>query len=208
MTRICLAGALVVLVATGCEKGEETEAADKPDKSTEPVEQEPEPPPEPPPTFMELDLAGALADLKPEIVDSVDNYSDGQLKLTLWATKKLSWDDVDVAKNETSAARIKKDSEPEIGKRMCLKGRIVQIWKEDANGEKVFRGLIRQGYKPTSFIAVGSTGDLVEKSRARFCGLVAGNYAFQNVGGGQTQTVLLIGMFDLAENHGNSAEAN
>lgn len=201
---------VAALSASACEKNETagSEAEANQGTTSAPTPEVELPPEPPPPKLTDLSLAEVLDKIRPEITDAVDSYSSGQIKLVLWAAVKLKWADVDVRKNETSEALVKKDSGPQVGKRMCVKARISQIMKDEADGKKIFTGLLMRGYRPTSFIAVGSTGELVERSRARFCGLVAGNYAFRNVGGGQTQTVLLVGMFDLPENRGAAAEAD
>ena len=63
--------------------------------------------------------------------------------------------------------------------------------------------------KKVSFFAVQSTGDLVEGSRARLCGVVTGRYSYSNTGNGTTHAVKVVGVFDLAENRsaGTSAPA-
>jgi hypothetical protein len=193
---------LVLLSALSCDKADSDPRPASSAEAPDPVPEEPTEPEKPPePALADLSFEDAIAVIGPKMSDSVDAYSDGQVMLTLWATKALTWGDVFVKRDETSLAKIAKDSEPERGKRMCLSGtRVIQIMADRADDAKIFRGLLSYRYKPVSFIAVGSTGELVERSRARFCGIVAGNHAFSNVSGGQTQTALLIGMFDLPEN--------
>ncbi len=60
--------------------------------------------------------------------------------------------------------------------------------------------MMADGMVPVHYVAPGSTGELVEGSRAKLCGIVAGLHFFQNVSGGQTQAVEVAGVFDLPEN--------
>lgn len=63
-----------------------------------------------------------------------------------------------------------------------------------------FGGMYDEAGKLYRFIAVGSTGALVESSRAKFCGVVVGQQHYQNSAGGVAHSVQLVGMFDLPEN--------
>ena len=133
--------------------------------------------------------------------DRVDELSEGSVMLAFWLAAHGSWEDVAVRRDETSFLKVKKDSTAEIGKRMCVRGRVIQISRAGAD-LPVFEGnLMLPGFKVANFLSFGSTGELVEHSRARFCGFVTGRYAFSNVSGGQTQAVQLVGAFDLPENH-------
>lgn len=46
----------------------------------------------------------------------------------------------------------------------------------------------------------GDTGDLVQNSAARICGIVTGVSDYANTGGGQTPSVTIVGLFDLPAN--------
>ena len=48
-----------------------------------------------------------------------------------------------------------------------------------------------------AFVALGTTGDLIKRSRTKFCGAVIGAAG---------DAVLLVGMFDLPENRGPIVE--
>jgi hypothetical protein len=144
------------------------------------------------------DLEPAIAQVKPEMTDTDDEVSPGALMLTIWAAAHLRWSDVAVRRNETSFALVHKDPDAARGKRMCARGMIIQIQKEDLGEAAAFSGLLLSGYSHIlSFFAVGSTGELVERSHARFCGVVIGTYDYSNSGGGKGHAVSMVGMFDL-----------
>lgn len=149
----------------------------------------------------------ALEMVRPEMTDTRDEISPGAMLMSLWGASHMRWEDVGVAKNETSFALVQKDSDAARGKRMCTKGTIIQIAKEDLGESKVFEGLMLTNYSDiTRFVAVGSTGNLVGRSRARFCGVVIGTYDYENSGGGVGHAIALVGMFDLKENRTSSAQ--
>lgn len=92
----------------------------------------------------------------------------------------------------TSIGEVRKDPAPHRGKLVEVQGSIVQIRREGA----FFQGLLMgNGFKPIHFITPGSTDKLVEDSRASFVGLFAHQYAFANVAGGETQSIVLVGHF-------------
>lgn len=144
----------------------------------------------------------AIAVTRPHMGDTHDEMSDGAFLLGMWAAENLRWQDVHVEDDETSFGMIKKHSEPERGKRMCWTGRIVQIAREDL-GEAggVYTGLLMtRRHDIIHFVAAGSTGELVEESRARFCGAATGQYSYSNSGGGTSHAVQMVGMFRVPEN--------
>lgn len=198
--------AVAAVLAHGCSKEPSTDA--KADPPSKPGEAAPAtavaPPPEPTP----LDriqrastLAEALAVSGPLMSDTRDEQSAGTILLTVWAAAHLQWSDVAVARNETSFALVKKDSDEARGKRMCASGQLIQIAKQDVGNDKVYSGLLITGNSDLlSFFAAGTTGALVERSRARFCGIVTGTYDYANSGGGVGHAIAAVGMFDLPGN--------
>lgn len=146
-------------------------------------------------------LAEAMRLALPLMGDTTDKASDGAMLLSLWAMKHMRWSDVGVPKNETSTARIHKDSDAERGKRLCVGGDIVQIQRE--RGTPLYSGLLSGYYGAgiINFFALGSTGDLVGDSAARFCGIATGRFTYSNTGGGTTHAITMVGMFDLPENN-------
>jgi hypothetical protein len=135
------------------------------------------------------------------LTDSFDNDSVGTRLLGRWSAKHMAWADVGVAKDETSYAMVEKDTDAELGKRLCVTGRVVQIGvvRLDTSKESVglFASWSDQLYR---FFAVGSSGALVEDSTGRICGIVTGRYDYANSGGGAGHAVTIVGMFDLPEN--------
>jgi hypothetical protein len=147
------------------------------------------------------DYTDALAYAKPMMEDTENKDSDGAVLLAVWASEGMKWTDVAVAKDETTFALVRKDSDEARGKRLCTNGRIVQIEVLHQDGAKLFYGLLLSGGGSIyQFIAAGSSGDLVQRSHARFCGVVTGKYDYSNSGGGTGHAVSLVGMFDLPAN--------
>jgi len=145
-------------------------------------------------------LAHAIGETMAHMTDTTDGPSAGALMLAIWLRERGTWADVAPAQDETSLGKVKKDSEAERGKRMCARGTIVQIAKEQAIDGAFSGNIFTSVGNVVNFVSFGSTGELVARSRARFCGIVTGNYAFENVAGGQTQSVQMVGAFDLPEN--------
>jgi hypothetical protein len=144
----------------------------------------------------------ALQLAKPMMADTTDEVSLGALALAMWGAERLRFDDVAVAKNanETKPALIHKDSDRERGKRLCVNGRIIQIAKDDLG---IFIGLLMMSNgEVVHYLASGDTGELVARSRARFCGVATGRYTYANAGGGTTHAIQMVGMFDLPANRG------
>lgn len=205
---ICLTRWLLVIGCAACGKEEAKPAVGGTAASPGTMTPVAEPPPaaEAAPSKLDVLLAKttlgeAVELLKPDMTDTDDETSAGALLLGIWAAKHLTWKDVGLTKNETSAARVRKDSDANRGKRMCVRGRIIQIHKEKAGEVTLFTGLMLSGYTEiTSFIAAGSTGELVQRSGARFCGVVTGTYDYSNSGGGKGHAISIVGMFDLPEN--------
>lgn len=145
-------------------------------------------------------FAAAVELAKPMMDDTTDEISPGALALALWGTRRMRLADVVLAKNadETKPALIHKDSDRERGKRLCVRGHIVQITKDDLG---IFIGLLMMNDGDVvHYLACGDTGDLVERSRARFCGVAIGRYTYANAGGGTTHAIEMVGMFDLPSN--------
>lgn len=169
----------------------------------------PEPPaPEPPaPTPLEQILAietytDALAFAKPHMSDTTNETSPGVALFTMWAQEHLRWTDVFVEKDETSIKLTMKDPDAARGKRLCYSGSVSQISKASESGQKpLWQGqLMTRRYDVIKFFAAGSSGTLVDGSRARLCGVVTGTYSYSNVGGGTTHAIMVVGMFKLPEN--------
>jgi hypothetical protein len=87
---------------------------------------------------------------------------------------------------------VQKDPDAERGKRMCAEGVIEKIERMDVDRRKVFVGRLRQADGDTiAFTALGTTGDLIKRASAKFCGAVTGTTG---------DAVAIVGLFDLPEN--------
>lgn len=162
---------------------------------------EPTPPAPPPPPSLPDTLAGALEAYTPLMNDqgATDDMPAGLIRLVLWSVTKMTWAAIQ-AQPTSKRALVFKDSEPERGKRICVSGIISEISVERLDEGKVAHvGLYVNGDVYMT-VAVGSTGELVEQSNARFCGVVVGKFSYSNSGGGTTHAVRLVGMFDLKAN--------
>jgi hypothetical protein len=211
MRHLALLVALAPLVAA-CHKSEPI-ASDAPTASASasagpnvPAVAAPAPTPVEPSPLEKIGLKTSLADAltvaKPEMADTFNKSSKGTLLLTAWALKHMTWADVAVAKDETSRAKVMKDADEERGKRLCVRGRLVQIEAHKEELGKFYTGLLGAGAGNLyHFHAVKSTGELTEKRPARFCGVVTGRFDYSNSGGGTGHAIDMVGIFDLPENH-------
>lgn len=197
-----------VLAVQGCSKDRSVQSDDPVAPAARAVKEEREPPPPTPFERIQAapNLRAAFAIAKPEMVDAHDDEGKGTLLFLAWAAKSMVWSDVGVAQDESSYALVMKDADEERGKRMCVPGNLIQISVEKADVGKVHIGLLMSDagnlYR---FLGVRSSGSLVQRSRARFCGVVTGRYDYSNSGGGTGHAVKLVGMFDLPENRAGAA---
>ncbi|MDX2093130.1 MAG: hypothetical protein SFX73_35130 [Kofleriaceae bacterium] len=192
--------AIGVLTALSMSRKPEAKApAPAPPPPSPVVADPPPPPPAPPPptpaqtpeervtTATTLDEAIALA--KPAMSDSDDEVSPGAALLARYA--RMQWSDVSV-QAETSLPLVLKDPEVERGKRLCVDGEIERIERRDLDKRKLFVGRLHTAEgDAVEFVAVGTTGQLVKRSKSKFCGVVIGR---------ARGAAKLVGMFDLPEN--------
>ena len=147
-------------------------------------------------------LSNAITQYRPLMTDSVNDLSNGAALLALWAAESgLKWKELtDLPR--TKAALVMKDSDEQRGKLICTSGPIIEIAAEVSSGQKFFEGGLADLDSGTiyRFVAVRSTGDLVEKSYASFCGVVIGRFDYSNSAGGVAHAIQLVGMFKLPEN--------
>lgn len=189
---------LAIAVFAACSKTE----APEPVADAAPVADAPPPPPTPAEVIRKIDtLARAIDYAMPKMTDTVNDTSEGSLLLLLWAMDHMKFSDVGVTRDETSYPRVQKDPDEERGKRLCQRGVIIQIEAEKIGSKKIFDGiLMSRNNNLFKFLTVGSTGDLVQGSYGRVCGVVTGKYTYSNSGGGTGHAIQLVGMFDLPEN--------
>lgn len=145
-------------------------------------------------------LAEATKTTLPAMADTINEPSPGAAIFALWAWKRGKWADFGV-KDETTFAKVLKDSDEERGKRYCASGSIIEITAEKFDGGKLDVGLLMDdSMRLFHFLSAGSSGSLVKDSPARFCGVVTGKYDYHNSAGGTGHAIELVGMFDLPEN--------
>jgi hypothetical protein len=145
-------------------------------------------------------LTEALGVLRPIFKDTTNEPDPAAYLLALWGTSHLDWKAI-VGLGETTHSKVMKDPEAERGKRICTSGSIVEIAVDRSAKTPLYAGgLITAAMNVYRFIALRSTGELVARSPARFCGIVTGRESYSNSGGGVTHAVKVVGMFDLPEN--------
>jgi hypothetical protein len=147
-------------------------------------------------------LADAVSIVREDIDQKgISSHSLGARRLAFWAAGDLKWDTVAVAKNETNPRLIIKDPEASLGKRLCIKGGVIEIHKQNISGRSMFWGLLgTYGGDFVSFWAVGDTGELVAGRSARFCGVAAGKFTYENREDKESDAIEVVGLFDLPGN--------
>ncbi len=209
MQRPTVLFAVNVVLVVGCGKGSTKKAKGKESKSVQAKSDSSETKTEPPrePSLADkmseaTTLSEAVSLLKPHMENSRDKYSKAANALMKWAlSHDVKFEDI-TALEETSYKEVMKDPFVERGKRLCARTRIIQIHAHHTGDKTWYTGVVQRGYSRVyRFMAFGSTGDLVQDKRAKFCGVVIGRHSYKNSGGGTTHGVELVGMFDLKENH-------
>jgi len=191
----------LLLVAVGCKAPSQSQGA----ATAEPAAVPTPPPPPKEPTVVERlakqeDLAGALALIQPMFKDAFNEPDPAGMVFAGWAAHHLTWADIQGV-TQTKRSLVMKDPDAERGKRLCPAGSVIQIQVDRSAGKPVAHGLLlTDSMDIYKFSAVGSSGELVEKSVARLCGIVIGKYDYSNSAGGTGHAVALVGMFDLPEN--------
>jgi hypothetical protein len=103
---------------------------------------------------------------------------------------------VDVAQNETSYAQIEQGPDAQIGKRMCVSGKVARlnlVRTDQANSSTGV--LIDAAGQPFAFMAAHNMGSVTELQAARLCGVVTGwNAAESDIG--PARAAVLVGMFE------------
>jgi hypothetical protein len=148
-------------------------------------------------------LEPALAVISPHFTDAVDTVSPAGAAFAVWAAKRLTWAEL-ASLPKTTFAAVMKDPEAGRGKRLCQRGYVIEIQADRSAGPTMFvGGLGTRGGRIVRFVAVQDTGDLVENSPARLCGVVIGRQSYANSAGGTAHAIFVVGMFDLAANRGD-----
>lgn len=144
------------------------------------------------------DLATAIAQAKPSFLDSVDPLAGGATLLAQYAGTRMRWSELGGVP-ETTIGHVLRDPDVERGKRLCATGTIDHIERRDVDGRKVYVGrMTTANADAIAFAVAGSVGDIVKRSPASMCGVVTG---------ATSNTVTVVGMFDLAENRAPLVES-
>jgi len=144
-------------------------------------------------------LTEAISVAKPHMTDTFNEMSSGAVLLGAWAIKGLKWSELQKLPS-TKHSLVMKDPDEERGKLMCARGTVIEIQAVKTPQGKIFTGGLFSGAHIIRFIAVGSSGELVARSRTGFCGIVVGKQSYANSVGGSAHAVFLVGMFSLPEN--------
>lgn len=148
-------------------------------------------------------LSEAVRVAGPYFADTTNDASQGSMLLAVWMSQHASSLHLQGLPGLT-LKHVKKDIRSARGSVVCVTGDIVQIERVDAVDERLFAGtLATDSFDYVHYYAAGSSGTLVDGDRARICGVVTGIYAYNNVSGGQTQSVQLTGQFDLSRSRGS-----
>ena len=145
-------------------------------------------------------LTDALDYARPSIADAKDDWDRGTYLLGEWLAARGSWATVAVLP-ETSPPKISKDQEAEIGKRLCMAGTVTTIKAVRGSEAKLFWGILAPNETQAMiFLVAGDTGDIVDNSPGRVCGLATGIYHLTLKTGAPFPTPKVVGFFDLPKN--------
>lgn len=149
-------------------------------------------------------LADALQIISPQMDDHYGNdISPSAAVLALWMisqSPKSIWDSLD-SMPDHKRTEIEKDIIPFRGKKLCSRGRIIQIMTDRSTGTPIYYGVLNVGWSGfIRFIAVGSSEGIIENSHVRFCGIVIGLHSYDNRLGGSTSGIEVVGLFDIKNN--------
>lgn len=144
-------------------------------------------------------LNDALSTASEAMADG-STLSKGTIALAYWGLTRLKWNEMKKLK-ETRYSLAQKDISEARGKVVCMNGHVGQIEVERVENEKVTRGgMADSDGDVLRFIAIGSSGDIVKGSFAKFCGIVTQSQSYENAGGGTTHAIVAVGMFELPAN--------
>lgn len=176
------------------------------DKKPPPIQPEPTvestPTPEPPNPVNVIKLtktvSAAVNVAKPFMAHVTDGeVNPGTLLFAVWADEHLTWQEL-AAMPEARQAVVMKDPPASYGQKLCAPGVVFEIRKD---GDFWVGGITNGGFHQiVRFVGIKSSGDIVQNSSAKFCGIITGTESYSNSGGGTTHAVNVVGMFDLPEN--------
>lgn len=132
-----------------------------------------------------------------DMVDAGDRIPPAAWELALRADAVARWSDLAPPRDETTVLQAMKDIEPARGKRLCVTGRLAEVHVVRADGFAASWGTLVSTAGAITAVGGAETGDLVAGSAARFCGVVVGSRAYRNTRGGEAQTIMVAGAWDL-----------
>lgn len=133
--------------------------------------------------------------------DRLDEEDEGAILLAQWmGDKRTTVKDLKEKIDETSRALVMKDSVRERGRYFCTSGKVIQIQVVRGGITHTAGILMTPSWDPIRFVTTRSSGNIVDNTHARFCGIVSGRYSYSNTGGGVSHAVYLAGLFDIPEN--------
>jgi hypothetical protein len=143
-------------------------------------------------------LATAIDRSRSKLANGGRAPSEGAKLLADWAATHLAWEEIDLARPETSLALAARAPEAEIGKRLCEQGEVLEIRSTTDGGRSL--GLMTKDQKFIYFLAVRGAGALAPRSSARLCGVVTGKAEHSGADGKTVSVIEVVGMFDLPDN--------
>ena len=157
---------------------------------TLPAERPAPAPPTPPPAPT---VANTIASVLPQMTDDRRAPSEGAMVLARELMAFATWADLVVAKNETSLELVEKDPMAQRGKRLCIAGTLARIEKTAIAGTPLHTArLVTKTGDALEVYAIGSTGALVKRKPARFCGVVTGRLDVET-----KPATFAVGMFEI-----------
>jgi hypothetical protein len=141
-------------------------------------------------------LVGAIAKARQWTGNDVDATTARSLVLVGWSNRHLGWNDVEVKANETTAALVEKATDAQIGKRMCVSGkvgRVNMVRTDQATDSTGF--LVTSEGTPFAFMAARNSGSVEEQHEARLCGVVTGWNPTESALG-PARAPVLVGLFE------------
>jgi len=142
-------------------------------------------------------LAGAVRKAAEHAGNDVEATSSRSLVLAGWANRHLQWKDVDVKSDETSVELVKRNVDGQLGKRMCVAGKVTSLNLSRTDSARFASGvLVAASGAPFAYMAARATGSNVQEGQqARLCGVVTGQNPIAS-DLGPPGAVVLVGMFE------------
>lgn len=96
---------------------------------------------------------------------------------------------------KTSLGLMQKDPDAELGKGMCFKGEVIEIYAEPMDGLKMYRGGLFDGEDVAQFLTPWGTDGIVKGVDATLCGVFTGMFEYTSTKGERVRAAKLVGAF-------------